>query len=72
MAKKKRSKDPIVQLQTKLTKAKQSLHGLLRENDHAELYNHYRNYNSTKNPSYKKLHSRYNRWHYINKKILKL
>ena len=51
MAKKKRSKEPIAQLQTNLSKAKQSLHQLLRENELGELYNHYWNYNDTKNPS---------------------
>ena len=41
MAKKKCLKDPIVQVETKLLKAKQTLHQILRENDFAELHEHY-------------------------------
>lgn len=44
MAKSRRSKDPIFQLRTRLSKAKQILNQLRSENDYDDLYDHFKNY----------------------------
>ena len=72
MVKKKRTKDPIAQLRTKLSKVKQTLRQLLKENDHTELCHHFNNYNRTKNPSSKRLYSKYKKWNHTKNNILKL
>ena len=72
MVKSRRSKDPIAQLRTKLSKAIQTLDLLKSEYDYDDLYHHFKNYKKTKDPSSKSLYSKYTKWNYIKKKIVKL